>query len=140
MELLKVSFDVVGALSNLVTIGTASVAVFFFLRNRDKLSLALRMLLTFSFSLTLSELKSKLERLNEYHADNPEELSEVRNILHEIAGQIRGNSKLLASAPDMPKRIESLANGQRLSEPAKRSIVSELREVLRNIQVASMND
>jgi len=135
MEQLKPYFDALARVANFFTIVTSGLAVYIFVKNRHKISAALQLLLNYSFQTTLAELKEKLERLNEYNANEPAELPEIRNILHEIAGQIRGNSRLGTAAPELAIKIEALAQSKRLSEPLKRSIVSEMREQLRNIQV-----
>lgn len=77
--------------------------------------------------------------MNEYNANDSIDLPEIRNILHEIAGQIRGNNRLLITIPQLALKIEALAISKKLSEPSKRSIVSEVREQLRNIQVNSIH-
>jgi len=94
-------------------------------------------LLNYSFQSTLTEIREKLERLNEYNANDSAGNQEVRNILHEIAGQLRGNQRLFSLLAGMSEKIENLAKSKKLNEPLKRSMVSELREHLRNIQVNS---
>jgi len=139
MEDLKPYMDALAGIANTFTIVASGLAIYIFTVNRGKLSAALHLLLNYSFQTTLTELKEKLERLNEYNANEPADLPEIRNILHEIAGQIRGNERLLTAAPGLAGKIESLARGKKLSEPSKRSVVSEVREQLRNIQVNNIN-
>lgn len=138
MDELKPFLDGLAGVANFFTIVASSLAIYIYYANRGKISAALQMLLNYSFQTTLTELKEKLERLNEYNANEPDELPEIRNILHEIAGQIRGNDRLLALAPKLASKVENLAGNKKLSEPSKRSIVSEVREQLRNIQVNSI--
>lgn len=138
MEKLKPLLDIVSMVANLFTIMASGLALYLFIVKRKELSLALNLLLNYSFQTTLTELKEKLERLNEYNANEPTDLPEIKNILHEIAGQLRGNQRLLRGAPELPERIEKLARNKRLSEPLKRSMVSELREYLRGIQINSI--
>lgn len=135
MEQFKPYLDVLAGVASAFTIVASGLAIYLFATNREKISAAIQLLLNYSFQTTLAELKEKLERLNEYNANEPSEQSEIRNILHEIAGQIRGNPRLLAAAPLLAKKVEALAQSKKLSEPSKRSIVSELREQLKNIQV-----
>ncbi|MCX7155754.1 MAG: hypothetical protein NTW45_04830 [Rhodocyclales bacterium] len=135
IEELKPYLDSLAGVANLFTIAASGLAIYLYFSNRTKLSAALQLLLNYSFQTTLSELKEKLERLNEYNANEPTELPEIRNILHEIAGQIRGNERLGVMTPTLATKIENLAQGKRLSEPSKRAIVSEVREQLKNIQV-----
>jgi hypothetical protein len=135
MEQLKSYLDILSGVANTFTILASGLAIYLFATNRGKVSAAFQLLLNYSFQSTLAELKEKLERLNEYNANEPTDQSEIRNILHEIAGQIRGNPRLLAAAPQLAMKIETLAHSKKLSEPSKRSIVSEVREQLKNIQV-----
>ena len=140
MEALKPLLDLVEGIANLMTIIASGIAIYIFLAKRKELSAALSLLLNYSYQTTLAEIKEKLERLNEYRATEEGDLPEIRAIFHEIAGQIRGNPRLNTAAPNIAERIEALASGKRLSEPAKRSMVSEVREVLKNINVKSIED
>ena len=138
MEQIKPYLDALAGVASVFTILASGLAIYLFAINREKISAAFQLLLNYSFQTTLAELKEKLERLNEYNASEPSELPEIQNILHEIAGQIRGNPRLLTAAPLLAKKVEALAQNKRLSEPLKRSIVSEVREQLKNIQVNNM--
>lgn len=137
-EHLKQAFDWLAVIASLGTIGTSVLAFSIFFVNRKKFSAAMHLLLSFAFQTTLSEIKEKLERLNEYNCNEPSEAQEIRNILHEIVGQLRGNRKLLKPLEQLTLKIEELADSKKLSEPRKRSIVSELRENLKNIQVSDL--
>ncbi|MDO8714354.1 MAG: hypothetical protein Q7K13_07745 [Polynucleobacter sp.] len=117
------------------TVAASSLAMWIYFANRKKISTAIQLLLNYSFQTTLTELKEKLERLNEYTAKEPEDIPEIQNILHEIAGQIRGNPKLMESVTDLPGDLENLAKGRQLTEPHKRAMVSRVREILKNIEV-----
>lgn len=138
MEWFKSVSEWASLAADLFTIVASGIAIYLFFTKRKEISNAFSLLLSWSFQTTLSDLRSKLERLNEYNATEQSELPEIRNILHEIAGQIRGNPRLVAAAPQLASRVESLAGSKRLTEPQKRSIVSEIREVLRNIEVNSV--
>lgn len=113
----------------------ASIAIYVFFFKRNELKNAFSLLMNWSFQLTLNDLRSKLERLNEYNANEPTEVEPIKNILHEVSGQIRGNNKLMKAFPNIADKFESLSNSRKLTEPAKRSIISELRENLRNIEI-----
>lgn len=138
MEIPKLLTELISLAANIVTIFASGVAIYLFFAKGKEIQSAFHLLLNWSFQLTLTDLKTKLERLNEYSANEPSEVEEIRNILHEIAGQIRGNRRLLLAAPNIAPRVESLAGSKTLSEPRKRSMVSELRETLRNIEVNSL--
>lgn len=137
-KLIEFIFSIVSLLSDVMTIIASGIAIFVFFAKRKQLSSALNTLLNYSYQTTLGELKEKLERLNEYNASVPSELQEIRNILHEISGQIRGNPRLAKTANNIVKKIERLADSSSLSEPKKRSIISELREFLRSLHIDSI--
>ncbi|CAM2167080.1 conserved hypothetical protein [Burkholderia orbicola] len=138
MEKFKLLSDALACIANAFTIAASSVALFVFVKNRKKISAAVDLLLNYSFQTTLGELKEKIERLNEYNANEPDDIQEIKNILHEISGQMRGNQRLSDAIPDLVLKIDRLANGRKLSETSKRSIVSEMREKLKNIQVVNI--
>lgn len=130
--------EITSLIANIFTIAASGIAIWLFFTKSSEIKTAFNLLLNWSFQLTLTDLKSKIERLNEYTAKDPDELEEIRNILHEIAGQMRGNDQLLRSCIDLINKIEKLASSNKLDEPRKRSIISEIREVLRNMQVNSV--
>lgn len=133
--------EIVSFISNVFTIVASGIAIYLFFFQRDKISTAVNLLLNYSTQMTLSELRSKLDRLNSYNANDKKQNEEVINILHEIEGQVKG-SKILKSSLINPmnsisKYIETPAN---LTEPRKRSLVHELRESLRSLDVNSINN
>lgn len=138
MDAFKLIIDIVSLVANAFTVVASGMAIYVFFVKGPELRTAFSMLLNWSFQLTLTDLKSKLERLNEYHASEPSEIDEIRNILHELAGQIRGNRRISGAAPQLAAQIEALAVSKKLSEPRKRMIIAELRETLRNIEVNSL--
>lgn len=140
MDLFRVIVDSVSLVANLFTILASAIAIGVFFFKRKDLSTALSLLLNWSYQTTLADITGKLDRLNEYNANEPSDLQEIKNIIHEIAGQFRGNARLLNAAPAIPKRLEKFALGKNLSEPNKRSIVAEIREVIRNLHVNNMNN
>jgi hypothetical protein len=135
METFKFWVDVVSVIGNVFTTVASIIAIYLFATKRAEISAAFRLLLNWSFQTTLTDLRGKLDRLNEYNANESSDVPEIRNILHEIAGQIRGNTELQRAAPNLANRLEGLASNKRLTEPSKRSIVAEVREVLKTIQV-----
>jgi hypothetical protein len=138
METFKLIVDIVSIFANVIAATAGLIAIYVFFFKGPELKAAFVLLLNWSFQLTLTDLKTKLERLNEYNAKEASEIDEIRNILHEIAGQIRGNKRIASAAPSIASRLEDLAKNRKLSEPLKRSMVSELREILRNIEVNSL--
>jgi len=139
MEIYKSVAGFVSVAANLFTIVASSIAIFLFFAKRKELSAALSILLNWSYQTTLSEIVGKLDRLHEYNASEPADISEIKNIIHEIAGQFRGNPRLLSVAPGLPDRLEVFASGKKLTEPYKRSMVAEIREIIRNLQVENVD-
>lgn len=134
----KLLADLVSFIANVLTAIASGIAIWVFLRKGKEISAAFALLLNWTFQTTLADLRGKLDRLNEYNANEAADHAEIRNIVHEIAGQVRGNGRLRRSAPELALRLETFAARPRLAEPAKRAMVAEVREVLRNIQVNSM--
>lgn len=130
--------EITSIIASIFTIIASGIAIWLFFTKSNQIKTAFNLLLNWSFQLTLTDLKSKIERLNEYSAKKPEELDEIRNILHEIAGQMRGNEQILSTSNSLISKIEKLASSKNLTEPLKRSIISEIREVLRNMQINSV--
>lgn len=138
MDSFKLIVDIAALVANTFTVVASGIAIYVFFAKGPELRTAFSLLLNWSFQLTLTEIKSKLERLNEYTANEPSEIDEIRNIFHEIAGQIRGNKRIAGAAPDIARQLEALAVSKKLTEPRKRMMVAELREILRNIEVNSL--
>lgn len=134
MEQMVLTF--LAAVADAVSIAAGGIAIYLLLTKRKEIGAVFNVLINFSFQTTLIELTHKLERLNEYRANDPDGALEIQNIFHEIAGQIRGNTRLSKAAPELPARIEALA--RKFTEPQKRSMVSEIREVLKNLNVGSI--
>lgn len=123
-------------IGNIFTIIASGIAIYIFIFNREKINSALNFILNYSTQLTLTDLKFKVERLNDFNAGDNIQKAEVLNILHEIEGQILGNSLLKDKLNTQLQKIENFTqNPKSISEPRKRSLVSELRESIRNMDV-----
>lgn len=134
----KVLGDILADAANVLTIVASSIAIYLFIKNRKKISTAVDLLLNFSFHTTLGELKDKVERLNEYKATEVADVPEIKNILHEIAGQIKGNPRLSTPFSELLGKIERMGNAKTITEPHKRARISEIRERLKNISVENV--
>lgn len=131
----------VNFLANLLTIFASGLALYVFFFNRKKISTAINFILNYSNQLTLTDLKFKIERLNDYNTNDTTQKTEVVNILHEIEGQILGNKNLKERLKEQLDKISNFtSNPKLLTEPKKRSLVSELKESLRNIDVSNYNE
>jgi len=131
--------DAISVLANLLTIVTSVIALVILVKKGPAIASAVRLLINFSFQTTLAELRQKLERLNEYHASDPDGNIEIVNIFHELHGQISGNPRVLAAMPEVAQKLQKMLNSSKaITEPRKRAMISELREVLRNMDVESI--
>tara|TARA_Y100000034_G_scaffold135013_1_gene205317 strand:+ start:2949 stop:3383 length:435 start_codon:yes stop_codon:yes gene_type:complete len=138
MDIMKQIDFWVSFLASLFTISASGLAIYIYVVNKDKISTAFNLLLNYSKQLTLSELKFKIERLNDFTTNETEQKKEVINILSEIEGQIIGNKKIKSELEPQSEKIKSfLENSRTLTEPKKRSLVSELRESVRNIDISN---
>lgn len=127
-------------ISNIMTIGASTIAVYLFFSKKESFNAVFRMLINYTYQLSLSEVKEKLEKLNEYNAKDDLENEKIINILNEIVGQIKGNEKLKLHFSSLLSDIDNYALGKRrLSEPKKRALVSELRERLRHLNVKNID-
>jgi hypothetical protein len=130
----------IDAASDLLTIVASAIAVWLFITKRDRIKAVFDILLSYGQQLTLSDLKSKMERLNDLDANDPKQRDQVENILHEIDGQINGNPMLKAHMTDFQQSVKAtLGNKKQLTEPRKRSLVSELRERVRHLDINNHN-
>ena len=127
--------------SNIFTIFASGLAIYIFLSKREEISSVFNLLINYTHQLSLSELKEKIERLNEYNAKDPDQGDHILNIFNEIIGQIRGNEKLKTHFSELLEKIEHLAaDKRRLTEPKKRALVSELRERLRHRNIKNIDN
>ncbi|KOY02216.1 hypothetical protein [Pseudomonas nunensis] len=131
-------------LSDVFTIFASGIAIYLFVFKRKAISSVFSLLLNYSYQLSLSEMKEKLERLNDCNAKNPEHLDTIMNILHELLGQVRGNDKLKLIMADQVRSIEVVvtndSKGKRITEPQKRALISEIREKVRHLNVQNIDD
>ncbi len=125
-------------IANFLTVIASSIAIYIFFFNREKISSAINFILSYSNQLTLSELKWKIEKLNDFTVNDNVQKLEVINILHEIEGQIIGNKVLNEKLSEQLQKVKGFtSNTKSLTEPKKRSLVSELRESIRNIDASN---
>lgn len=127
--------------SDVFTIVASGIAIYLFIFKRKSISTAIKLLLSYSFQVTISELKSKIDRLSDLNANEPSQKEEIICLINEIIGQIRGNKKLKVEYSDILKMLTQVTrHPDNLSEPRKRSITSELRERLRHLDIKDINN
>jgi hypothetical protein len=143
LELSKSVGGFIELLADVVTILASGIAIYIFLSKGKAIASVFSLLLNYSYQLSLSELKEKLERLNDYNANNEDHYDSIINILHEFVGQVRGNDKLSVVMVEQIKKIEgALARseaGRKITEPGKRAMVSEVREKIRTLNVQNID-
>ena len=137
----EIIYKIVSIISSIFTTIAAGIAIYLFIFKRKSISSIFHLLLNYSFQISMTELRTKLEKLNDLNANDDEHKEEVINIFNEIEGQILGNSVLKENCDDILEKISKyIDNPKRLTEPKKRSMVSELRENLRSIDIQNYGD
>jgi len=132
---------VLSIVSSISTILASGIAIYLFFFKRKVIRTVFNLLVTYTYQLSLSEIKEKLERLNDYNATDPEECEKIIIIINEIIGQMSGNRRLKAHFDELLIRMEKLvSNKRKLTEPGKRRLVSELRERIRTLNVQNIDD
>lgn len=127
--------------SNIFSIIASGIAIYLFFWKRNVIRSVFDMLVNYTYQLSLSEIKEKLERLNDYNAKDTQGCEIIVNILNEIIGQIRGNITLKTHLNEIMIRMEDLVSDKRkLTEPRKRMLVSELRERIRTLNVQNIDN
>ena len=139
MEIVKTIDLLVNLLANTMTVVASSIAIYLFLYKRKSISSAFNLLLNYSNQITQLELRSKLDRLNDYSTEDKRD--EVINIFHEIVGQIQGNKNLNAKCDGVLKKIrKQIGSPTNLTEAKKRSLISELRETIRTLDAQNFDE
>ena len=133
----KVDFWV-NLIANLLTGVASSIAIYLYFANKNKIASALNSILNYSNQLTLTELKYKIERLNDYNANDQDQNQEIINIFHDIEGHILGNEYLKGQLQDELSKLSFFTvKNKPITEPKKRSLVSELRESVRTLDASN---
>ncbi|MDR6993251.1 hypothetical protein [Luteimonas sp. 3794] len=118
------------------TIVASAIAVWIFITKRAEITSFIRTISTFVHQNSLAELRFKLEKLNDLNANDPASRAEAVSLFHDICGQIDGSPLLKPRLSNLCDRIRDGTGGRRFNEPLKRSLVSELRESLRHIDLS----
>lgn len=138
--------SLVSFVSNTTSSLASIIAVYLFLFKRKAIVSAFSLLLNYSHQLTLSEIKEKLELLNNFNASEPAHTDIISNIFHELLGQMRGNDRLTVLMSVQIEKLELLFdfdNGvtvTQISEAKKRALISEIREKVRHLNVRNVDE
>jgi hypothetical protein len=134
------ALNVVGLVADVVTIAAGGIAIYLFLAKRGAVMRALSLLLSYSLRLTLHDFESKLDRLAELNMEGVPEAKRAVFLLREVQGQIRGNPTLRSNCGHLLGKIDNIVNPRTTGrEERKCALVSEARELLRNLIVSDMN-
>jgi hypothetical protein len=137
---LETTESVISLMADVFTILASGIAIYLFFWKGKQISSVFKLLLNYSTQITLTELRDKLDTLNTLNANNDEHYDEVVNVMNDIIGQIRGNHNLIPHFSELLDKInKSLGGKKRLTEPNKRSFVSELREKIRHAGIVGLD-
>ncbi|BAV97543.1 hypothetical protein bcgnr5371_60630 [Bacillus cereus] len=122
-------------LADVGTIIASGIAIWLFATKQSELRALIRAITNFVQQSSLAELRLKIETLGDLHAANETHRDEIVEVFHDICGQIDGNPILRHRLQDLSSRMrQATGNARRpITEPLKRSLVSELRESLRHL-------
>lgn len=119
----------------------AIIFLYLFINKRKAISSIYQVLLNFSFQMSLQELNTNIDRLNDYDADNDKDRKYVINLLNDVVGQMKGNPVLSKKCKNILETLSKFTdNPDRLTDANKRFAVSQLRETLRNINTQNFNE
>ncbi len=123
------------------TTTAAIIVVYLFFFKRGAISSLYKFLVNYTLQVTLHELYDKLEELNDYDADDSKHRREVISIFGEIIGQMKGNPILVKNCKKMLKKLSKYQEQpDLLTNPSKRSLIFELRETLRHINIQNYKE
>ncbi|WP_057443161.1 hypothetical protein [Pseudomonas syringae group genomosp. 3] len=137
--------DLVSFVADVTSSIASGIAIGIFVFKRKEIASAFSLLFGYSHQLTLSEIKEKLELLNNFNAAESGNAQTISNIFHDLLGQIRGNDKLLILMDVQIKKLElvfdpPVGKAKPLTEEKKRALISELREKVRSLNVQNIDD
>lgn len=130
---------IIDTTSDLLTIMASVLAIYLFTAKRKEVGAIFRALMSATNQSSMSDLRAKLDRLNDLNAGDADHRSEVVNICHEVCGQIDGNPNFSRSFADVSAKLRTAVSNARkpITEPQKRALVSELRESMRHFDTLS---
>ncbi|MBA2923619.1 hypothetical protein G9Q84_12025 [Pseudomonas sp. P7] len=134
----------VSFLSDMASWLASSIAIYLFVTKRKAIASVFSVLINYSHQLTLSEIKEKLELLNNFNANEPGHTETISNIFHDLLGQMRGNDKLIVLMSVQIEKLEVLFDRdvkvKPITEAKKRALISEIREKVRHLNVQNIDE
>lgn len=136
-------YQVVTFIDSVISIILASIGVYIYSTKRKSIRGFFNLLTNYSLQNTIHELFEKLNKLNDFSADDKNRVvkNDIQCLLQEIKGQIEGNKFLKDQfVSDFEELHEYFDNSKKLTEPDKRRIVSRIREKLRTLNLETYSD
>lgn len=136
-------YQIVTFIDSVTSIVVASVGVYIYLTKRKSIKGFFNLLTNYSLQNTIYELFEKLNKLNDFSADDKNRVvkNDIQCLLQDIKGQIEGNKFLKDQfVSDFEELHEYFDNSKKLTEPDKRRIVSRIREKLRTLNLETYSD
>lgn len=138
---MKELVELTSFLADALTILASSIAIYIFFFKGKYLITVFNTLVNYSTQLTLSELKEKLDILNNLRASDEKDREEIVNVFSDITGQLNGNPKLKPHFAEVINRIvKNTASKAKVTEPWKRALVSEIREKIRHVGIITIEE
>ncbi len=132
--------EFISVAASIFTIVASGIAIYIFFFKRNSLKAVFNIFLSYAYQLTLNELTRKMDDINKYTAEDQNQKKEIMNILNDIEGQLKGNKLLRENCKEILSKISFYtSNSVRLTETMKRSLISELRENLRTLDLENYN-
>ncbi len=127
---------IITLLDSVVSILVGGIALYVYFFKRKYIASLIHILLNFSVQDSITELKIKLDNLNYFNADSNEHRSKVIYIFGDIEGILKGNPILASEFRDIIQILSGyMDNPNSLKETKKRSLISETRGRLDNINI-----
>jgi hypothetical protein len=125
--------------SDIATVAATTLAFYLFFAKGSEIRAMLRAVANFAHQSSLGEIRQKLDVIASLRAQDDQD--EIVSVFHDICGQIDGNPRLKSHFASLTERVRKASNQKRsMSEPQKRSLVSELREQLRHSDISNIAD
>ena len=139
---MRLFLDCIQFITNVLTAIASGIAVYIFIFKRKVIASIFKVLLNYASQITISELRTKLEKLAEFDAAREDHFDPMMNLMNEIVGQIKGNSKLKIQCSEILEKFEFFTENPKniITEAKKRNLISEFKENLRNIDVINIDE
>jgi hypothetical protein len=132
-------YSIVTFLDSLLSVSIVLVGIFIYVRKKNKIGPYFNLLKNYMLRDTIESLNRQLDRLNNYSGDDTDStvICEIESIMREIVSQVEANDYLHKQVNQsiLDDFSKYAADMSLLTEPLKRSVVSGLRENIKNINL-----